>query len=119
MKQQDELIKTIIDSIQEKKGSNIVSADLSGIEGATIQNFVICTARSTTQVAAIADNIREEVQKKLRIKPYGCDGYQNAQWIVMDYGYVYIHIFLPDARDYYKLEQLWNDAKLTYVPDEE
>ncbi|MEG1545275.1 MAG: ribosome silencing factor [Bacteroidales bacterium] len=119
MKQQDNLIETIIDSIKDKKGNNIVCADLTEIEGSSVQNFVICSAKSTTQVTAIADNIREETQNALMIKPFGYDGYQNSQWIVIDYGYIYVHVFLQETREYYKLEQLWNDAKLVQIPNED
>ena len=95
---QEQLISTIVDSIQDKKGSKIIVADLSDIEGATVRNFIICTAKSTTQVAAVADNIREKVRIDLGIKPYGYDGYKNAQWIVIDYGHMYVHVFLPEVK---------------------
>lgn len=114
---QEQLISTIIDSIQDKKGSKIIVADLPEIEGATVRNFIICTGKSTTQVAAIADNIREKVRVDLNIKPYGYDGYKNSQWIVIDYGQMYVHVFLPEIRDFYKLEQLWSDAKIDTIPD--
>ena len=92
---QEQLISTIVDSIQDKKGSKIIVADLTEIEGATVRNFIICNAKSTTQVAAVADNIREKVRVDLGIKPYGYDGYKNAQWIVIDYGHLYVQVFLP------------------------
>ena len=114
---QEQLISTIVDSIQDKKGSKIIVADLTEIEGVTVRNFIICNAKSTTQVAAVADNIREKVRVDLGIKPYGYDGYKNAQWIVIDYGHLYVHVFLPEVRDFYRLEQLWSDAKITEIPD--
>ena len=69
------------------------------------------------QVVAIADSIREYVQKESGIKPYNYDGYRSANWIVIDYGEVFVHVFLPEAREYYNLEQLWSDATLTEIPD--
>lgn len=78
---------------------------------------MVCTGKSTSQVAAIADNIREEVRKKLEIKPYNYDGYRNSQWIVIDYGDVMVHVFLPEAREYYNIEDLWSDASITEIPD--
>ena len=107
------LLTKIVEGIQEKKGKKIVSADLSHIDSASAQYFVICEGNSTMQVSAIADSIREYVQENIGIKPFGYDGYQNAQWIVIDY------VFLPEYREYYKLEQLWNDAKLSAIPDAE
>ena len=81
--------------------------------------FVICEGQSTTQVAAIADSVREYVQQHTGTKPFGYDGYQNSQWIIIDYGSILVHVFLPEYRNYYKLEQLWNDAKLSEIPDAE
>ena len=113
------LIETIVEGIQEKKGKKITTVDLSDIESAAASYFVICEGQSTTQVAAIADSVREYVQQHTGIKPFGYDGYQNSQWIIIDYGSILAHIFLPEYRNYYKLEQLWNDAKLAEIPDVE
>ena len=114
-----QLIETIVEGIQEKKGKKITTVDLSDIESAAASYFVICEGKSTTQVAAIADSVREYVQQHTGIKPFGYDGYQNSQWIIIDYGSILAHIFLPEYRNYYKLEQLWNDAKLAEIPDVE
>ena len=114
-----QLIETIVEGIQEKKGKKITTVDLSDIESAAASYFVICEGQSTTQVAAIADSVREYVQQHTGIKPFGYDGYQNSQWIIIDYGSILAHIFLPEYRNYYKLEQLWNDAKLAEIPDME
>ena len=109
-----QLLKTIVEGIQEKKGKKITTVDLSKIESAATSHFIICEGQSTTQVMAIADSIREYV-----LQNTGNDGYQNGQWIVIDYGNILAHIFLPEYRNYYKLEQLWNDAKLAEIPDVE
>lgn len=114
-----QLIETIVEGIQEKKGKKITTVDISDIESAAASYFVICEGQSTTQVAAIADSVREYVQQHTGIKPFGYDGYQNSQWIIIDYGSILAHIFLPEYRNYYKLEQLWNDAKLAEIPDVE
>ena len=114
-----QLIETIVEGIQEKKGKKVTTVDLSDIESAAASYFVICEGQSTTQVAAIADSVREYVQQHTGIKPFGYDGYQNSQWIIIDYGSILAHIFLPEYRNYYKLEQLWNDAKLAEIPDVE
>lgn len=111
------LIDNIVKGIQEKKGHQITTVDLTQIESASAQYFVICEGNSTMQVAAVADSIREYVQENTGVKPFGYDGYQNAQWIVIDYGNIIVHVFLREAREFYRLEQLWNDAKLTDIPD--
>lgn len=117
MTDNDSLIKTIIEGIQERKGKSITCVDMSDIDCAATPQFVICSGTSTMQVASVADSVREYVQKKLDIKPYNYDGYQNAQWIVLDYGTVYVHVFLPQYRQLYNLEQLWSDARITNIPD--
>ena len=107
----------IIEGIQERKGKRITVVDLSGIEGAAASGFVICQGSSTMQVAAIADSVREYVQEHGGVKPYNYDGYQNSQWIVIDYGDLFVHVFLPDVRETYNLEELWSDADIEEVPD--
>ncbi len=117
MQEDFDLIAAIIEGIQEKKGRNITHVDLSGIETAATQGFVIATGNTPMQVEAIADSVREWVEKHTGVRPFNYDGYQNAQWIIIDYGSVYVHIFVPDVRERYNLEQLWNDAKIISIPD--
>ena len=112
-----ELTKYIIDAIQDKKGRGISIVDLEEMETAPTREFIICEARTPQQVAAIADNVRESLLDNHRIKPYNYDGYKNARWIVIDYGSVMVHVFVPDARQMYNLEELWSDAPITEVPD--
>lgn len=111
------LEKIIIDAIQDRKGQKIVDLDFKKIESAPAQNFIICQGKSTSQVSAIADNIRESVKKKLDLKPYNIDGYKNSQWIIIDYGNLMVHVFLPEFREFYNLEDLWNDSQITEIPD--
>lgn len=111
------LESTIIEAVQNLKGKNITDIDFSGLETSPAHSFVICQGNSTSQVAAIADNIREEVRNKLGIKPYNYDGYRNSQWIVIDYGDVMAHIFLPEIREFYNIEDLWSDANIVRIPD--
>jgi len=112
-----ELRQRIIDAIQDKKGRAIAVVDLSGIESAPTQEFIICEGRTPQQVAAIADSVRDELLEQVRVKPYNYDGYRNAQWIVIDYGSTMVHVFVPEARTLYNLEELWNDAVISEVPD--
>lgn len=114
-----EISDIIITAILDKKGHDIKILDLSKVDGAPTQQFVVCTGNSTTQVSAIADNVREEIQKKAGEKPINCDGYRNSQWIVVDYGDLMVHVFLPDSRSFYRLEQLWSDAPSIDIPDSE
>lgn len=111
----NELIEQIIEGIQERKGRDITIIDLSQLETANAQQYVICTGNTPTQVSAIADSVRETVQKQCGQKPYNYDGYRNSTWIVIDYGSVMVHIFVPDARNFYDIEQLWCDGVITTV----
>ena len=110
MEQVKKLVETITKGIQEKKGSNIIIADLSGIEGTVCHYFVICQGNSPSQVEAITDSVEET-------KPVHVVGLGHAHWVAMDYTDVMVHIFLPETREYYNLENLWEDAKLTRIPD--
>ena len=93
MNAKTDILKLIIEGIQERKGKHITVVDLTEIEGAAASGFVICQGSSTMQVSAIADSVREYVQEQGGVKPYNYDGYQNSQWIVLDYGDWFVHIF--------------------------
>ena len=108
----EKLIETIVTAIQDKKGENIVSLDLSGFDGAICSHFVICNANSTSQVSAIADGIERDVLEKLGEKVWRIEGQQNSFWIAMDYLDVVVHIFQSELRDFYKIEELWADAPI-------
>lgn len=117
MNETNTLVKKITEGIQEKKGRNIVIADLTGIEDTICNYFVICQGNSPSQVLAIVDSVKEYVRKETGNKVYAIDGQRNAQWVAMDYSDVLVHVFLPEVRDFYNLEHLWADAKLTTIPD--
>ena len=119
MVQTETLVQTIIKGIQEKKGSNIVVADLSGIDGTICNNFIVCQGNSPTQVEAIAESVGDMARMELQERPAHVVGLENAHWVAMDYTDVLVHIFLPNVRQYYDLEHLWDDAQLTHIPDEE
>ncbi|EJX11153.1 iojap-like protein [gut metagenome] len=111
------VVQKITEGIQEKKGKQIVIADLTGIDDTICQYFVICQGNSPSQVAAIVDSIRDYVREETGIKPIAIDGLRNAEWVAMDYSDILVHVFLPEVRDFYDLEHLWADAKLTEIPD--
>ena len=112
-----QLVETVTKGIQEKKGSQIVIADLSAIDSSICRYFIICQGNSPSQVEAITESVGDMVREELGEKPTHVVGLENAQWVAMDYTDVLVHVFLPDVREYYDLEHLWDDAKLTYIPD--
>ena len=113
-----ELVKTIIEAIQEKKGESIVVADLRKIGGSISSYFIICQGNSTPQVEAIADSVSDMCRERVKEKPMHVVGLERAQWVAMDYGDALVHIFLPEVRAYYDLEHLWEDAEITEVKSE-
>lgn len=117
MEQVQKLVETITKGIQEKKGSNITIADLSDIEGSICRYFVICQGNSPSQVEAITDSVEEFARKEAGEKPINIAGLTNAQWVAMDYADVMVHIFLPDTRVFYDLDNLWEDAHITTIED--
>ena len=112
-----DITPTIIEAITDKKGKKITLIDLSGFESASTHKLIICQGNSTAQVSAIADSIREKVVEECKVKAANTDGYRNAQWIIVDYGDIMVHVFLPDTRQFYNLESLWNDAPVENIPD--
>ena len=107
----------IIEGIQDKKGRNIVVADLRNIPTASTDAFVICTAGSPAQADSIVDSIENMARVRMGEHPAAIAGRTNAQWIAMDFGNVMAHIFLPETREYYDLEHLWDDAAITQIAD--
>lgn len=104
------LFKTIINAIRDKKGENIVSLDLRKVDEAVADFFIVCEASSTVQIKAIADSIEKEVKEKCEENPYRHEGYQALQWVLIDYVNIVIHIFQPETRKFYKLEEMWSDG---------
>ena len=117
MDQTELLVKKIVEGLQEKKGKEIAIIDLTKLSGAICQYMVICEGNTPTQVGALSDSVWDYVRKELSDKPIAKDGEKQAQWIGMDYGTVLVHIFIPELRSYYNLENLWADSKVIRVPD--
>ncbi|TCP26971.1 ribosome-associated protein [Tenacibaculum skagerrakense] len=111
----DELIATIIKGIDDVKGENIQLLDLREIENTVCDYFVICTGNSNTQVNAISGSVHKVVSKELKDKPFNVEGQGNSEWVLMDYVNVVVHIFQKHVRDYYDIESLWGDAKITEI----
>ena len=111
----DELIALIIDGIEDVKGQNISILDLRSIENTVCDYFVICDGNSNTQVNAIVNSIQKKVSKAAHEKPHQIEGTENAEWVLMDYINVVIHVFQKHKREYYDIENLWGDAKITEI----
>ena len=112
-----EIVKKIVEGIQEKKGQRIVVADLSQIEGTIAHYFVICQGNSSTQVEAIAESVGDIVREQLHEKPAHVVGLERAQWVAIDYTDVIVHIFVPELREFYDLENLWQDAEIEEISE--
>lgn len=111
--------KTIIACIQEKKGQNIVQIDLSKTDNSVCEFFIITQADSTTQIRAIARHIEEGLKERHNTRALHAEGVENAQWILLDYNSIVVHVFLDYIREYYKLEELWADAEIEMIPEPE
>lgn len=107
------IIKTIIATIHDKKGENVISLDLRKIPEAVADFFIICEANNPTLLKAIADEIEHEVKEKCGESAYKHEGRQAQQWILIDYVNVVVHIMLPEPRKFYRLEEMWSDAVST------
>jgi ribosome-associated protein len=104
-----------VKGMQEKKAKNIVLMDLRKIHNAVTDYFVICHGDSNTQVDAIAGSVEEEIRKAIGEKPWHREGFQNAEWILLDYVDIVVHVFQKEHRDFYKLESLWADAETAVI----
>jgi len=109
------LINEIVTGIEDKKGHETVVIDLSPFDNVIADYFIITDATSNTQVKAISDNVQERLRNNLKRKPYGVEGEENAEWILLDYGDVIVHIFQRPTREYYDLEGLWGDAEVMRI----
>lgn len=117
-KTKDKTLDLIIEGIKEKKGKEIVSIDISKLENSVCNYFVICHGDSTTQVSAIASWIEKVVEDELNEKVWKKQGFENAQWILLDFVDVVVHIFQKETRDFYNLESLWADGKVEKFENE-
>jgi len=111
----DLLITEIIAGIEDIKGENITILDLREIENTVCDYFIICDGSSNTQVNAISGSIQKKVSKILKDKPWHVEGENNAEWILIDYVNVVVHVFQKQVREFYNLEGLWGDAKISNI----
>ncbi|MBX6379329.1 MAG: ribosome silencing factor [Thermoflavifilum aggregans] len=117
LQKNSKIITSIIRAIQEKKGQRIVSLDLRKIPEAIADFFIICEADNSIQIKAIAEHVEEYVKQQVGESPYRQEGYTALKWVLLDYVNVVVHIFYPETRQFYKLEEMWSDAEQTEFPD--
>ena len=111
----DILLETIVQSMQDMKAKNITVLDFEGIETAVCKYFVICSGSSNTHVSAISENVKKFVRKKSKEKPWGSEGYESCEWVLLDYLNIVVHIFQDKIREFYDLEDLWADARIENI----
>ena len=111
----DVLLANIIKGIEEVKGNDITILDLRALENTVCDYFVICNGNSNTQVNAIVNSIQKVVSKELKDKPWHVEGSDVADWVLMDYVHIVAHVFQKHIREYYDIESLWGDAKITTI----
>jgi len=119
MKEDRQLLESIISGIQEKKGKNITTLELKGIPGVICDYFVICEGNTPTQVAALAQSVEHVVKTNTQESPIRVQGQQLAEWIGIDYGDVIVHVFTPERRTFYNIDNLWSDAELEKIANED
>lgn len=113
-----ELKDLIISSIQDKKGKKIVELDLTEIPEAPTDYFIVCEGESYTQVKAISENIQKTLKEEHRILPNHMEGTQTGKWVLVDYFDVVVHVFHPETRSFYEIEELWSDAKVENITED-
>ena len=110
---QKKLVEKIVSSIDEVKGIDVDLLDLRKINNTVCRFFIICTGTSNTHVSAITSSIKKNVSKELKEKPYSMEGLENQEWVLIDYVNVVVHIFQQNIREFYDIENLWGDAKIS------
>ncbi len=111
------LAKVVAKSMSDKKATDVVILDLRELPGAPTSFFVVCTGNSPLHTDAIADAVHENVKKITNLNPTSTEGYDTAEWILLDYFDVVVHVFVAKTRAFYRIEELWADAKKTIVDE--
>ena len=111
----DQLISVILSGIEDVKGKEINILDLREIENTVCDYFIVCEGASNTQVNAIVGSIQKKVSKELKDNPWHTEGLDNSEWVLIDYVNVVVHVFQKHIREYYDIESLWGDAKITAI----
>lgn len=106
----EKTLQTIFESLEEVKAEKIIDLDITHLNTSICRHYVICHANSTTRVKALAEKVEENMRKEHKFKPFHKEGFNNAQWILLDFSDIIVHIFLEDQRHFYNLEDLWADG---------
>ena len=109
----ESILSQVVAAMQEKKGKEIISLDFTTIPDAVTKYFILCHVASKTQAKAIYDYVIEKVKLNTETTPYHREGYENSEWLLIDYVDVVVHVFIEESRRFYNLEALWADAGLT------
>ncbi len=117
MSDNEQIVNKIVEGIQERKGKRIAVVDLTKLKESPCHYFVICEGDSVVHVNAVAHSIKDWVNQEIKIKPYATDGFENCEWIAMDYGQIIVHVFQRAAREFYDIEHLWADANIKFLED--
>lgn len=111
--QVEDLKDVIVEAIQDKKGTNLIVLDLRKVSDAVTDFFIICEGDVSIQIKAIADNVLEAVKKNTGELVWHKEGLENLEWVLLDYVDIVVHVFNKNTRSFYRLEELWSDAKIT------
>jgi ribosome-associated protein len=111
------LTDAIVEGMQNKKAKHIVSLDLRNLNNRVVDKFIICHGENDRQVEAIAREVEDHVFKTTNEKPWHREGFENKEWILLDYVNIVVHVFLQDKRDFYAIEELWGDAEIEEFKD--
>lgn len=112
------ILDIAIKGLQDLKGENIVSIDMSEMDNAVCEYFLLCTGTSNTHVNALAESVKSEIKKTLHENVWHSEGFGNSEWIILDYVTIVVHVFQEEAREFYNLEGLWADAKIEKIEEE-
>ncbi len=117
MVKNEQIVKKIVEGIQERKGKEIVVVNMTKLKESPCNFFVICEGDSTVHVNSVALSVKDYVSETIQLKPYASDGFENAEWIALDYGQIIVHVFQRSIREFYDLEHLWADADIKCIPN--
>lgn len=110
-KETKQLNNIIVEALLDLKAEQVITLDLRELEESVTDFYIVCHGNSTTQVSSLSDSVYRKVKEELGLMPKSQEGKTSANWVLLDYFDVVVHIFLKDAREYYQLEELWNDAE--------
>ena len=112
---QGDLSELVVQALLEKKGEDVAIIDLTKINHVYFDKFIVCTGTSKTHVETLCDYVQEVTKREAGVLPAFVEGITNGEWVLLDYFDVMVHVFLPEAREFYQLEKLWSDADIKHL----